>query len=373
MSRDLSPEQRRELEEFIREVEETTESLPPSARSRLECARKIAELILRTAGPDGTEDDRRALAELLAAESPAPWSWVQREPGTGYRKWTDDRVPRNANELRHKRQTDFAGKAVLGWIGCPAVAPEVEAARPELIALVDPLLMTDQGIVTFVTAYFLDCVSHYPDGSEWPNPLTGAPPDVMELAERIQPTFVARLRELAARIEAAGAPLDPNDPAVLLVLAQLTLIRVELARPPAEIVADLNIWPPGFIDREAATLGQVAVHASRHGRNARFQADLAAGGEAVARRLGPPAIRGPYAGGGKRRKPAIERRRAARIEAVRMVLRLHPDVTAGRLRATWEAGPSTPGGLFRGSLGLQPHDPSPCESTLRADLRELHR
>ena len=373
MPHDLSPEWRRELEEFIREVAETTEALSPAERSRLKCARTIAELILRTAGPDGTEDDRRALAELLADESSAPWSWVEREPGAGYRKWIADRVPRNANERRHKRQTDFAEKAVLGWIGHPAVAPVVEAARPELVALVDPLHMTDQGVLTFVTAYFLDCVSHYPDGTEWPNPFTGAPPDVMEVAERIRPTFVARLEQLATRIEAADVPLDPNDPAVLLVLAQLTLIRLELTRPPADIVADLNIWPPGYIDREAATRGQVAVHASRHGRNARFQADLAAGGETVARRLGPPAIRGPYAGGGKRRKSAVERRRAARIEAVRNVLRLHPDVTAGRLIATWDSGHSTPGGQLRTQLGLLTHDRPPSEATLRADLRELRR
>ena len=307
--RDLSPERRREVEGFIRWADEAAESVPPPLRSRVENDRKIAELILRVTGVDGTEDDGRALAEQPHVPLPAPWSWVKREPGVGYRKWTDDRIPRNPDERRNKRQKDFAVKAVLGWIGCSAVAVEVDAERLRLVALVAPLHMRDQGIVTFVTADFLGCASVYPDGSEWPDPFAGAPRYVIERAEQIRPTFVARLKQLAARIEAAGAPLDPGDPAVLLVLSQLTLVRVALDRPPAEIAADLNIWPPGSIDRDAATLGQVAVHASRHGRTARFQADLAAGAEAVARRLGPPSIRPTYAGA---------RQRATRRDTLRL-------------------------------------------------------
>jgi len=238
-------------------------------------------------------------------------------------------------------------------------------------ALVAPLSLPDQGIVTFVTGQFLDCASVYPDGSEWPDPFAGAPPDVIELAEQIQPTFVAHLRQLAARIEAAGAPLDPNDPAVLLVLSQLTLVRVALDRPPAEIVADLNIWPPGSIDREAATVGQVAVHASRHGRTVRFQADLVAGAETVARRLGPAAIRAPYAGGGKRRKPRNEHAQQARRAALAEVLAVHPDANAGMLRRTWDGPPSSPGRMLRDKLGLLVDDRPPAEGTLRHDLREI--
>jgi hypothetical protein len=298
--RDLSPEERRKLEEFIRWADDTAESLPPPVRSRLEGDRKIATLILRVTGAAGTEVDRRELAELLQVQIPAPWSWVARERGMGYRQWTDDRVPRNTDERRHRRQKDLGIQAVLGWIGHPAVALEVDAARLQLSALVAPLRMPDQGIVTFVTADFLDCVSVYPDGSEWPDPFAGAPTEIIEMAEQIQPMFVAHLKKLAARIETAGAPLDPNDPAVLLVLSQLALLRVALDRPSAEIAADLNIWPPGSIDRAAASLGQVAIHASRHGRTARFQADLAAGAEAVALRLGRRSIHPPYAGGRQR-------------------------------------------------------------------------
>jgi len=298
--RDLPPQERRNLEEFIRWADDTAESLPAPVRSRLKGDRKIATLILGVTGAAGTEADRRELAELLRLQIPAPWSWVARERGKGYRQWTDDRVPGNTDERRHKRQKDSGIQAVLGWIGHPAVALEVDAARLKLSALVAPLRMPDQGIVTFVTADFLDCVSVYPDGSEWPDPFAGAPTEIIEMAEQIQPMFVAQLKHLAARIESANVPLDPNDPAVLLVLSQLTLVRVALDRHPAQIVADLNIWPPGSMDRPAAARGQVSVHASRHGRTARFQADLIAGAEVLARRLGPPSIRPPYAGGRQR-------------------------------------------------------------------------
>jgi hypothetical protein len=146
--RDLPPEERRNLEEFIRWADDTAESLPPLVRSRLEGDRKIATLILGVTGAAGTEADRRDLAELLQLQIPAPWSWVARERGMGYRQWTDDRVPRTADEQRHKRQKDFGIKTVLGWIGHPAVALEVDAARLKLSALVAPLRMPDQGIVT---------------------------------------------------------------------------------------------------------------------------------------------------------------------------------------------------------------------------------
>ena len=320
-------------------------------------------------GADRTEDVLRAIAEELGV--PLPWSWVKRERGVGYRKWTDDRPPRNTEERRHKRQKDFGIKAVLGWIGHPAVAREVEAATPVMKALVAPLFLSDQGIVTFVTGEFLGCASVYPDGTEWPDPFAGAPHDWIELGEQIGPTFVTQLRQLADRIEAAGAPLDPSDPAVLLVLSQLTLVRVALDRPPAEIAADLNIWPPGSIDRGAAARGQVAVHASRHGRTVRFQADLTAGAETVASRLGPPAIRAPYAGGGRRQKPRNERAQEARRAALAEVLAVHPDANAGMLRRTWDGPPSTPGRMLREKLRLRLGDPPPAETTLRRDLREI--
>jgi hypothetical protein len=72
----------------------------------------------------------------------------------------------------------------------------------------------------------------------------------------------------------------------------------------------------------------VATHTSRHGRNARFQADLAAGAEFLARRLGPPAIRPLYAGGQQRRtrQDTLQLRQA--LEAL---VRQHPALTPGTL------------------------------------------
>jgi hypothetical protein len=318
-----------------------------------------------------THDERRELEELTSEESPEPWSWVRRDAGEAWTQWTDDRALRTVAEKRHKRQKEFVERAVIGWIGHPAIGAELAMARPQLVALVEPLVLLDQLIVTLVTAHFLGGVSHYPDGSEWPNPFVGAPDEVTALAEKIQPDFVRSLRELAASMETAGVPLDPDDPAVLLVLSQLALLRVDLSRSPREIVGDLNIWPPGSIDREDAALGQVSVHASRHGRNARFEADLVASGEAVARRLGPPAIRGPYAGGRKRQRPRRERVQEARRAALAEVVVVYPDVNAGTLRRTWDGSPSTPGRMLREKLGLLPHDPPPSETTLRHDLLEI--
>jgi hypothetical protein len=233
--------------------------------------------------------------------------------------------------------------------------------------------MYDQKGVTYITARLLGATAIRPDGAEWPDPFAGAPAWLREAAERIQPPFVGALRALATRIAEAGAPLDPADLGGWLVLAQLALLRIDLSREPAEIVDDLNTWPPGWIDRDAATLGHVATHTSRHGRTARFQADLAAVAEVVAQRLGPAAIAAPYASGRSRRTRSVERARDARRKALRAVLLVHPKVSAGKLVATWAAGPATPGGQLRACLRLQPHDPPPSESTLRADLRELRR
>jgi hypothetical protein len=112
---------------------------------------------------------------------------------------------------------------------------------------------------------------------------------------------------------------------------------------------------------------------SRHGRNARFLADLAASADAVAHRVGPPPIRRPYSGGHQRQRPRREHLMAKRREVLAEVLTRFPKVTAGKLRSTWDSSSSTPGGLLRTRLRLQPQDPPPGESTLRADLREIRR
>jgi hypothetical protein len=322
---DLPPEQEHELEEFIRQADRTAEFQPAWVRPRLLRGRRMAALVLRLAGPDGTPQDQRELEELAAGESPVPWSWVERGPSEANGPWTDDRVPQTVDERRHKRQKQFAEKVVRAWVGHPAVASHVEAARPELSAIVEPLALLDQGIVTVVTADFLGGSSFYPDGSRWPNPFVGAPEELCELAEQIQRAFMPALQELAERMEAAGVPLDPNDPSVLLALSQLTLLTIDLKRPAKEIVAGLNVWPPGFIDGEAAVLGNVAIWASRLGNNIRFLADLISSAGVLARRLGPPAIRATYANGEKRQPPlATQRLREALADLVRQDPTLSP-------------------------------------------------
>ena len=370
MARELSPEERRQFEEFLSQVDAGTLPIAPSMREHVEAAVKIARLTLRASAEDGAQEDLDELAARIEAgpELP-PWASGWNEPS----QWIGERVARNAHERRHRRMSEEGEKVARGWIGHPAVAHEVRAAKADLNALAEPLWMYDQKAVTYITARLLGSVAVGPDGAEWPDPFADAPAWLRVTAERIGPDFVGALRALAVRIAEAGARLDPADLGGWLVLAQLALLPIDLSREPAEIVDDLNTWPPGWIDRDAAILGHVATHTSRHGRTARFEADLAASAEVLAQRLGPPAIGAPYAGGRPRRQPSVERRREARRDALRDVLLNYPKVSAGRLVATWAAGPATPGGQLRARLGLQPHDPPPSQSTLRADLRELRR
>jgi hypothetical protein len=221
-----------------------------------------------------------------------------REPQHGERTGGYD--PRNRVHRRQKRLFDLARAVAVGWLGHPAVAREVAAARPTLELLVEPLALPNQYIVSLVVARFLDATPYWSDGTEWPNPFNFVSEAVREEATRIGPLFVEELRELAMRIESAGAPLDPTDVGVLLVLAQLALLEPDLTRPAGDLADDLNLLPPGGFNRSAAVLGQLATHSSRHGRSARFQADLAASAEIFIRRVGPPAIRPPYSAGRKR-------------------------------------------------------------------------
>jgi hypothetical protein len=122
-----------------------------------------------------------------------------------------------------------------------------------------------------------------------------APAWLQRAATEIQPAFEAALRALATRIADAGARLDPADLGNWLVLAQLTLLDIDLSGDRRALVNHLNPWPPGWFDKGAAALGHVETHVSRHGRTARFQADLRgpAGGSprsgiCGASRIGPP-------------------------------------------------------------------------------------
>ncbi len=311
----LTPERRSELEELLRVADEQAKTAPPLLRLRVERARDLVTLMLQAEGPEGTEEEHRELMASLHIEMAGqPWPF---EP-----------KPLPATERRHARADQLARKVAMGWIGHPAVRREVAAAKPALMALVEPLGMPDQLTVTRVIARFIDVVAFWPDGTEWPNPFDGAPASVLGDAGRIRPLLVGALTELAQRIESAGAALDSTDPGVLLVLAQLTLLDVDLKRPAPDLIDRLNLLPPGWIDRDAAKMGHVAPHASRHGRTARFQADLAAAAEFLARRLGPSAIGAPYAGGQKRRtrRDTVQLRHALEVLAIK-----YPGLTPGTL------------------------------------------
>ena len=354
----LLPEHRHVLEDLIRVADAEIGSLHGLARLQTERTRDLAAVILHALGPDGTVDERGSAARLLEAANPGS-------------KWTDDRVPRTPEGRRHHQAKRLGRAAVLGWLGHSAAAPEVTAAESALRALVEPLGMPDRLTVTQVTARFLGATAFWPDGSEWSNPFAGAPAELIREAQRIQPLYLAALRELANRIALGGAALDPNDDGVLIVLAQLTLLEVDLTRPASELVDELKILPPGWIDREAATLGHPASGSSRHGANARFMSDLAASARFLARLLGSPPIPAPYAGGQKRQSPLGSLAQIRRRNALTKVLRTFPDANAGLLRRTWADGTAAPGGLLRVGMELHPDDPPPSESTLRKDLREI--
>jgi hypothetical protein len=354
----LLPEHRHVLEDLIRVADAEIGSLHGLARLQTERTRDLAAVILHALGPDGTVDERGSATRLLEAANPGS-------------KWTDDRVPRTPEERRHHQAKRLGRAAVLGWLGHSAAAPAVTAAESALRALVEPLGMPDQLTVTQVTARFLGATAFWPDGSEWSNPFAGAPAELIREAQRIQPLYLAALRELANRIALGGAALDPNDDGVLIVLAQLTLLEVDLTRPASELVDELNILPPGWIDREAATLGHPASGSSRHGATARFMTDLSASARFLARLHGPPPIPTPYGSGEKRRSPMGQPAQIRRRSALAKVLRSFPDVNAAALRRTWGADAATAGGLLRRHMGRDPDDRPPSETTLRKDLREI--
>jgi len=118
-------------------------------------------------------------------------------------------------------------------------------------------------------------------------------------------------------VAATSPPGNPLSRKIHRLLAQLALLDVDLTLPAADLVSRLNIWPPGSVDREAAEAGHLLTNSSRHGRDARFQAHLAAFSEAVAQRTGPASIRPRYAGGQKRatRGDTVALRRALALLA----------------------------------------------------------
>lgn len=207
-----------------------------------------------------------------------------------------------STERRHGRLEEAGRAPVRGWIGHPAVRAEVAAARPALIELAAPLMASadpaegnDQSHLTLLMVRLLEGAMQRPD-EVLPNPFAGSPPEVLASTTAVAPLLIDALRGIARRLAAAGAPLDPEDDGVLLVLAQLVLLDVDLDRPAAAIVEDLNVLPPGWVDREASQLGSIATHASRHA-STRTRRDLDAAAVALAAASGLAHIPVPYARG----------------------------------------------------------------------------
>jgi len=232
-------------------------------------------------------------------------------------------------DSRYQRLEEAGRAAVRAWITHPAVGREVAAAKPALVRLVEPFVLPNQWAVTLVAARFLDVAGRYPDGATWPDPFLDAPAAIVASARRIAPLVVEALSALAERLAAAGVPLDPLDRSVLLALAQLALLKFDLAHLTRELVDELNVLPPGWIDRESAERGHVTTGASRHGRNARLRADIGSIGEDVARDLSPlGAIPAPYAKGGRREPPSLTVRLRAALAAL---AEQDPTLTPGTL------------------------------------------
>ena len=311
--------------------------------------------------------DHRALAELLA-EAPElpPYARGWRAEGTAKKP-----LRSAPNERRHRRLAAEGDAAALVWIGHPAVRERVEAARPDLRAIAAPLWMYDPETVVFVTARMLQTRAIYSDGSEWPDAYEGATESFNDQMRLLEPRYVAALEALASDIAKAGAALDPADLGSLLLLAQLVHLEIDWDLGSLDLIGRLTTWPPGWVRLPEAERGHVATVISRHGRRTRFQVDLAGAAEVIVRRIGPAAISRPYAGGRRRARPALEHRRDERRDALRRVIETFPDVTAGMIHRTWGEGITTPGGMLRAGMALQPIDRPPSLSTLRADLREL--
>jgi hypothetical protein len=201
------------------------------------------------------------------------------------------------------------------------VRREVTAAGPTLIELAAPLMSLadpaeggQQSHLTLLMVRLLDGAMQRPE-EVLPNPFAGLPPEVLASAAAVAPLLIDALRGIARRLAVAGAKLDPEDDGVLVVLAQLVLLDVDLDRPAAAIVEDLNVLPPGWVDREASDRGAVATYSSRHAGR-RERADLDALAASLARQSGLPHITSPQARGLERQTATRTRRlRAFLVEA----------------------------------------------------------
>lgn len=286
--------------------------------------------------------------------------------------------PRTPLEKRAKRAEESGPSAAAGWLGEPFVASAMARLRPDVRQLVLLLGLDERDDVTEALATVMGFATVDPSGSESTNPFAGWPEERLATARFVAGDIREVVASLTADARSAGLRLQPvtDNPTpgdrfgfsadhfylLLLLVSDLPLA----GRSGAEIAAELPPLPTVHWERTGDVL-RASDHATE--RDVR---DVYALRAAWRRTRGEGHIQKPYAAGGQRRgrdQPGRDERRVALAE----VLVVFPEVTAPKLRATWDSAPSTPGGMLRGLLGLQPWDTSPGESTLRADLRELRR
>jgi hypothetical protein len=288
------------------------------------------------------------------------------------------RKVRTPLEKRAKRAEESGSSAAAGWLGEPFVASAMARLRPDFYPIVQLLGLDERDDVTEALATVLGFTTVHPGGSESTNPFATWPEERLAFARFVAGGIRKVVASLTADAQAAGVRLEAvsDDPSfedglgfsadhfyLLLLLAS----DIPLAgRPGAEIAAELPPLPTVHWERTGDIL-RASDHATEQDMR-----DVFALRAAWRRTRGEGHIRKPYAAGGLR-SAGNEPSRDARRAALAQVLVVHPQVTAPQLRATWTAGPSTPGGQLRALLGLRPWDNPPGESTLRADLRELRR
>lgn len=282
--------------------------------------------------------------------------------------------------LRRARRLDSSARAALaGWLGDPKVRGLVAYFRPDIQTLLEPFGFTGEIKIVSAAGVLLGLTGVTLNGSEWRNPFLGWSPERLTegglVALRLRHVLAVMVERLC--IEGVALQAVENDPhysdergfsADHLALLVVLWLDIPLeGRTGAEIAAELPALATVGWYRDD---GGITTSDHAHERDVR---DVFALQRVWREKHGRPPIRKPYARGGKRRKPHKERIRDQRRTALAAVTRRYPDLTAGQLLATWGRDATTPGGLLRTKLELEPWDKPPSESTLRLDLRALNR
>src|SRR5579872_3590129 len=225
--------------------------------------------------------------------------------------WSESGVERLDRVQAHKRLEAASEQALVAWIGepesryqrvRPLVRQTVELVAPLARAALEPVAarLVDEETMVLLLARALDVSGLDSDGREWRNPVQEW---VLSEEERraLGDAVLVFLRVLAAAAEVlvrAGVPLQAQSRADMLALGQLLVLRRDLDRSPAELVAGLAVLAQGGFDREGLQL-HLTDHLSVD--DERVLAQLR---RSHRRSQGRPHLRGAYAGGRGRGLPA---------------------------------------------------------------------